>query len=71
MAPIAGVKMSAPLQGSRARGLEDGTVLTLNEYAASLDIRVLKDLDGLDVDGTYELSIGQEVEFGYHDDYAE
>lgn len=57
--------------GSRMRGLEDGTVGDVNVYANYIDTEIMNDLSNNDVDGSYELVPGEEVEFGYHDDYAE
>lgn len=51
------------------RGLEDGTILP--DYSMFLDTQILYNLDQNKVDGSYVLVQGEEVEFGYHDDYAE
>merc|ERR1711988_156759 len=47
-----------------ARGLEDGTVLSIQEYANRIDTQILSDLDTNGVDGVYELVPGEEVEYG-------
>jgi len=57
--------------GHDKRGLEDGTVQSIEFYASRLEVALLANLHANGVDGSYELSIGDEVEFGYHDNYAD
>jgi len=53
-----------------ARGLEDDTVQTLETYAGFIDTSTITSLNRQGVDGSYELIIGDEIELGYHDNYA-
>jgi len=53
------------------RGLADGNEMTILDYAGRVMNETLLDLDRTNVDGYYELVAGEEVEFGYHDDYAD
>lgn len=53
------------------RGLEDGTARDLKFYFSKLNPVIIQDLQRNGVDGSYWLVPGEEVEFGYHDNYAD